>query len=159
MGSQSIDVPNNPVGANMHPSLQASLVMDVALGVDDETIMEAYGFQAHQLEHIKHTPLFQAELKRVTKQLNEDGASFRLKAAIQAEAMLDTSWSIVHNAETPRHVAADLIKATVRWAGHDGGNAQAAAAGAGFSININLGGGEDKSTSFTIEHGDDDGDA
>lgn len=153
-----IAVPNNPVGATLHPALQTSLVMDVALGVDVDVILDAYDLQLHDFERITATPLFKADLKRVLKQLEEDGASFRLKAAIQAEAMLERSWAMVHDPETSPSVVADLIKATVRWGGYDGNAANQAASGSQFSININLSNNHSPTTSITIDHeGGDDG--
>lgn len=151
-GLPNAPAPSNPVGASLHPALQASLVMDVALGVDVDAILEAYDLQQHELDQITQTPLFQAELKRLNKQLSEDGASFRLKASIQAEAMLERSWAMVHDPETSAAVVADLIKATVRWGGHDGNAAATAAAGAQFSININLNESVTARTELTIDH-------
>lgn len=157
--SQSVAAPDNPVGAELRPHLQASLVLDVALGIDEDVILDAYGLQAHQLAAIRHNNLFRAQLKRVEKQLEEDGASFRLKAAIQAEGMLEQNWAMVHDSSIPASVRADLMKATARWAKLDGTTqGGGAAGGAQFSIAIHLNGSE-KPSGMTIDYdgGDDDG--
>lgn len=156
---QPVAAPDNPVGAELRPHLQANLVLDVALGTDEDAILEAYGLQAHQLAAIKANPLFKAQLKRIEKQLEEDGASFRLKAAIQAEGMLETNWAMVHDPNVPAAVRADLMKATARWGGFDGNAAKGASAGgAQFSISIHMGGSEKKSgLTIDYEPGADDG--
>lgn len=148
-----VAAPDNPVGAELRPHLQANLVLDVALGTSEDAILDAYGLQAHQLAAIRQNTLFRAQLKRVEKQLEEDGASFRLKAAIQAEGMLETNWAMVHDATVPAAVRADLMKATARWGGYDGNAAKGAAGGgAQFSIAIHLGGDGQKSTGMTIDY-------
>jgi hypothetical protein len=70
--------------------------------------------------------------------LKVDGMSFKMKARMQAEGFLSTSFAMVTNPATSDAVRADLIKNTVRWAGYD---AKAAEVGQGntFAIQINLG--------------------
>ena len=66
--------------------------------------------------------------------------TFRLKARAQAEELLTTSWTMIHNPEVNAAVKADLIKHTVKWSGLepkndnivDGNNG-------GVRITINLG--------------------
>jgi hypothetical protein len=43
--------------------------------------------------------------------------TFRIKARMQAEGLLQTSWHLIHNKDTPAAVKADLIKHTWKVAG------------------------------------------
>jgi len=72
--------------------------------------------------------------------LKEEGMSFRIKAKLQAEELLKTSWRMIHNPATPPSVAADLIKSTARWAQYDTPAAVQTQPGSGFSISINFNG-------------------
>ena len=75
------------------------------------------------------------------KQLKEDGAGFKTKAKLQAEALLQTSWKLIHDVLTPPAVKSDLIKHTVKWAGYEPKqSAEASLPGSGFSISINFNG-------------------
>jgi hypothetical protein len=74
--------------------------------------------------------------------VKKEGMSFRLKARLQAEELLKTSWRLIHapTDEVPPSVKADLVKATMRWAGYDNKETAAGAVNNGFNIQINLGG-------------------
>ena len=116
----------------------ASFVVDVAMGVSDDTLCDVHGLQYHELQAWKDDPGFIIQLAAVQKELAKEGVSFKLKAQMQAEAMLQTSWALVHSPATPASVKAVLIKDTVRWAGFDA-PAQANEGGrGGFSVNIVL---------------------
>lgn len=71
------------------------------------------------------------QLADVTKELDKDGVTFKLKARLQAEAMLETSWALIHSPATPAAVKAGLIKDTVRWAGYDSRHKTLAGSGQG----------------------------
>ena len=102
---------------------------------------EAYGITREEFEAIIEDPVFKIAFVNAQEMLQKDGNSFKLKAKMQAEALLAKSWAIIHGEGTPAAVRADLIKATVRWAEYEpkkdglGGNSSNA-----FQININLGG-------------------
>jgi len=152
MADTGTSVQASPVGLDARGLSHVHLVLDVALGTPEGAILDAYNLQAHQFEFIRQQPLFIAEVARVKKELERDGMSFKMKARLQAEAMLERSWAMVHNPATPAAVAGDLIKATVRWAGYDmtaggaGGNSSAQ-----FSIQINLGSGLAAQPGVTID--------
>ena len=102
-------------------------------------VCEAYGITEEEWDIIRFDPTFLADLQRAVDMLKEEGMSFKVKAKMQAEELLQTSWRMIHNPMTPPAVAADLVKSTMKWAGHDVPAAQQVGAGNGFSININLG--------------------
>lgn len=131
-----INVPTDP---QARVSWTQDLLMDVALGASGESICKAYGLTPDQLSTIKRHPAFANQLKKVREALDKDGLSFRMRAQMQAEALLRTSWELIHSPATPASVKVELIKQTVRWAGLDGPVAPVAmASAAGFSVNILL---------------------
>lgn len=111
------------------------LVVDVALGTAEDTLLETYDLQAHELRAIYRDPAFAAALGKLRKELESDGASFKLKAKLQAEAMLAEHWALVHDREINPETRRKAIADTVRWAGFDN-SGQVAMGGSGFQINI-----------------------
>jgi hypothetical protein len=53
--------------------------------------------------------------------VKKEGMSFKLKARLQSEALLETSWRLIHapSSEVPPAVKAKLMEATWRMAGFD----------------------------------------
>lgn len=145
------DADLNPVD----PLWSMALMIDMALGVKDIFILEAHNLQFHELEALKAQPGFVKQVAALRAELQKDGASFQMKAQVQADALLDTSWSLIHSNATPANVKADLIKSTVRWAGHEKTAAADGSGGrSGFSISINLGQGiaPPATATVTLEH-------
>lgn len=115
----------------------ATLPIEVALKTDSiQNICKAYDLSREQWQSLCKDKSFQEDF-RTAQGLIAEGFGFKLKAALQADALLKTSWEIIHDRLTPPNVKADLIKSTVRWAGHDTPQ-PADAGGTGFSININF---------------------
>jgi hypothetical protein len=86
---------------------------------------------------------FLQKLKAFREEIRDKGLTFKLKARVQAEELLKTSWALIHSATVLPSVKADVIKATVKWAGleptgKDGEQSQSQ----GVAITINLGGQE-----------------
>lgn len=133
--------PEDPATLGWPPTFPIEIAMRVA------PIREIC--QAHNITHSEWDALRQHEgfinvLKGYVKILKEEGASFKLKARIQSEELLKTSWEIIHGVDTPAAVKADLIKHTVRFAGLDASIEQKAKAMGGhigdnnFQIVLNL---------------------
>ena len=99
-------------------------------------ICESYGIDALQWERLRLDKVFQAAVVKYAEMLKADGMGFRLKAQLQSETLLQTSWRIIHDPDTPAAVKADLVKATWKAAGH--GNNDAPQQANAFSIQINL---------------------
>lgn len=84
---------------------------------------------------------FQWAVTQLREDIRLNGLGFKVKAKMQAEQMLETSWNLVHHPEVSPAVKADLIKATVRWAGYepkDSGNGTGVSAAAGVQVTINI---------------------
>lgn len=133
--------PGNPAEIETYP---ASLPIEVALKTASvKDICEAYGLSEEDWLRLKSDPVFVAEVAALRETLKKDGMSFKMKAQLQAEELLNTSWALIHshNDDVPPNVKADLIKFIIKAAGLDASKDQAANAGPGnaLQININLG--------------------
>lgn len=117
---------------------QSSLVLDLAMGVDKDAICEAYDLQYAQLCAIEGNPSFAARVESTRKDLEKEGASFKLKAQMQAEEYLKTAFKMVHDDDVDPKVRAKLIADTIRWAGFDNASSEVGGSGSGISISINL---------------------
>lgn len=132
--------PGDPAEIATYP---ATLPIEVALKTAPvKDICEAYGLTQQDWDRLKADPLFVAEVAALRETLKKDGMSFKLKAQLQAEELLKTSWGLIHSHhdDVPPSVKADLIKFTIRAAGLDGSKDQAASGPQNaLQININLG--------------------
>jgi hypothetical protein len=97
---------------------EPQLPLEIALGIEDlDAIALRHRLSFDQLNALLCTPGFQIQVAHFRKDLHENGETFRAKARVQAEMMLETSYKLVHADSTPASVKADLIKSTVEWAG------------------------------------------
>jgi hypothetical protein len=130
--------PRNPAALG-YP---VTLPIEIALRTSPvESILEGYGISEEEWDLIRYDPTFINDLQRAADMLKEEGMSFRVKAKLQAEELLHTSWRMIHDVNAPPAVRADLIKATMRWAQYDvPPSQQTLTPGSGFSININFSG-------------------
>lgn len=119
----------------------ATLPIEVALHETPLPELKAeYGFSDEEWASLPHNPQFIADLRAAKDMLKKEGMSFRAKARLQADELLKRSWILIHSSTdlVPPSVQADLIKATMRWAGYDNKEALGAAQTNGFNIQINL---------------------
>jgi hypothetical protein len=130
----------DPATIGFPPTLPIEVAMRVAPIRD---ICEAYDLNREDWEALRHDPLFIIAVAEAKKALSKEGMSFKMKARLQSEELLKTSWTMIHASsdEVPPNVKADLIKFTIRAAGLDGSKDQVANAVASnaLQININLG--------------------
>lgn len=120
-----------------------TLPIEVALKVAPiKEICEAYGLTKQDWDQLRFDPVFIADVSRVSRALQQEGMSFKLKAQLQAEELLKTSWKLIHDTsgDVPPSVKADLIKSTWRMSGLDESKnkANTAEITAALQININL---------------------
>ena len=101
-------------------------------------ICHVYGITRDAYEKFLADPVFIRALAGAREMLQKDGFSFKAKAKMQAEALLRTSWDMIHNPHTPHQVRADLIKSTVAWAEYSPKHGGGTEATAQFNIQINL---------------------
>lgn len=131
--------PDDPSELGYPPTLPIEIALRVAPLAD---ICAAYGISKEDFAVLRHDPVFVADLKRAVELVKKDGMSFKLKAQLQSDELLKTSWKMIHDnsGEVPPSVKADLLKFTIRAAGLDGSKDPSAngQAGPSLSIQINL---------------------
>lgn len=106
----------NPAQIGYPPTLP----LEVALAaVPIKEICRSYGISREQWADLRLDHTFQNAVSGYLDELKKDGMSFKLKARLQAEGMLEQNWNLVHDKSglVPASVKADLIKFTVRCAG------------------------------------------
>jgi hypothetical protein len=109
--------PPDPARAAPYPQ---GLSLDLALETGTlESILESYSLTKEDFILILRNPAFKKELEEARESMKQEGWSFRKKAAYQAELYLHRIYDLIGKDTTPANVKADLIKATVRWAGYD----------------------------------------
>lgn len=117
----------------------AMLPIEIALKTAPlKDIFEAYGLTHSDYLKLKEDPVFLMAVKKAAEMAQKEGFSFRMKALMQAEELLKTSWTLIHSADTPASIKKDLILGTWRAAGV-AESAEKPGAGQAFQININLG--------------------
>lgn len=130
----------SPIGPELRPEWSQHLVMDVALGASNESILESHNLMAHQFDSICRSPVFTMQVKALREQLEKEGASFRLKAQLQADFYMSTVHTMIMDEEMDPRVRTRLIEDVVRWGGLDTpASVNGEAALGGFNITINLG--------------------
>jgi hypothetical protein len=146
-------VPLNPSDP-AHLGYPPTFVIEIAMRTAPvRAICEAYGISEEEWECIRHEEVFLRELKQAVEFVQQEGMSFRLKARLQAEELLKTSWRMIHDPEVPPAVRSQLLQATMRWAQYDTPATQTVNSGNGVSININFSGTEPATRTRTISHG------
>ena len=118
----------------------ATLPIEIALRIAPlKEICAAYELSREDLEALKANPRFIEDVAAAVELVKKEGMSFKLKARLQSDALLETSWNVIHDPLVPAAVRADLIKYTWRVAGLDASKEQANAANQNnLQININL---------------------
>lgn len=132
---------NDPSTLGWPPTLPIEVALQTA---PIRRICEAYGLSKDDWDNLRLDPVFQSDVRAASEELKKEGMSFKMKARLQSEELLKTSWQMIHDRSQliPPAVRADLIKFTIRAAGLDGSKDQAnggPAGGTALQININLG--------------------
>jgi len=96
-------------------------------------LCESYGIDQVEWDRLRADPIFIAAVKMAVDELRHDGMSFRVKARLQSNVLLQKSFEMIDAPYdvVPAAVKADLIKHTVKVAGLDASREQGAGAGAG----------------------------
>lgn len=116
------------------------LPIELAMRIDTPAnICSVYGISKEEFAGIVQHPLFVKAYQDATEMLKVEGMSFKLKARMQAEDFLKTSYDMIKNPRTSDAVRAGLIRDTVRWAGYDNSGNKETSSGTNFNIQINLG--------------------
>lgn len=136
--------PINPVNPENPSELGYPLTLPIEVALKTAPIpriCEAYGLTREQWVELCHNPAFVKDVAAAREELKKDGMSFKMKARLQADELLKTSWGLIHDrsGDVPPSVKADLIKFTVRAAGLEADAKASATQQNALQININLG--------------------
>lgn len=104
----------DPADLGFPPLLPIELALAEA---SPRQICESYGIDKSTFQKYVQLPAFVKAYNDAVKLLREEGMSFRVKARMQSEELLKTSYALIHSAHTPSNVKADLIKQTWKVAG------------------------------------------
>jgi hypothetical protein len=92
------------------------LLLDLSLSVESlQDILPRYNLSMEEYNFLMSHAVFRRELALMTRDVQENGATFRAKAKIQAESYLTVVDDIVHDTEVPTGIRLDAIKSAVRW--------------------------------------------
>jgi hypothetical protein len=132
-------IPADPSGIALYPH---TFPIEVALQTAPiQQICASYGITHAEWQRLRVHPVFVADVRNAYEALKKDGARFRIKAGMQAEALLGTIWKFIHAPpaeNVPPSVKADLAKFVVRAAGYDASQASGAAAAATLAPTLNI---------------------
>jgi hypothetical protein len=131
---QYMDLTTDPASLGWPPSLPLELALRQQ---PVREICEAYGIDRAGYERLRNDPAFRKAAADAVATLQEEGASFKLKARAQSEELLKTSWSLIHQPldKVSASVKAQLIQMTIRCAGLDASIEQRAKASATAQAN------------------------
>ena len=140
-----------------HTKWSDRLTFDMALMLEGsgetlDEVKDRHNISAEDILVFQKDPVFLKKVESYRNEIREKGMTFKLKARAQAEELLTTSWTLIHNPDTSAAVKADLIKSTVKWGGLEPKNdTQTEGSGGGVKITINLGGQEHTATVIDAE--------
>lgn len=118
-----------------------TLPIELALKTASPQELKAhYGFEDEEWDALRVHPVFLQELAAACELVKQEGMSFKLKARLQSEALLETSWRLIHapHSEVPAAVKTRLMEATWRMAGFDSKGDNTPGGQAGLAIQINF---------------------
>ena len=126
----------NPAGIGW----SSAFVYELAMGqFTIQQVCEDHRVDSEKWEALRLNPRFREEVVKARESLKKEGTSFRWKASLQADELLDTSWEMIHDKDIPAVVRADLIKFTVKAAGYSEPGQGKSNNGSMVSIVIDLG--------------------
>ena len=136
----------DPASLGFPPTMAVEVAMRTA---PIKEICEAYGITRPEWDSLRTFPAFVQAVKAALEMLKIDGMGFKMRARLQAEELLKTSWAMIHEDKdkVPAAVKADLLKFTIRAAGLDASGTKGDGSlptGMNNALQINIHLGEDK---------------
>lgn len=130
----------NPAALAWPTTLPIELALKTASPAE---LRDHYGYTSDEWDSLRANPTFVSELAAACELVKQEGMSFKLKARLQAEALLETGWRLIHapHSEVPAAVKERLMSGVYRMAGFDHkGDINAPGGSAGLAIQINFNG-------------------
>lgn len=122
---------------NSKIALELALVLESGLGSVTE-LLQNNRITEKDLTTFSNDKNFVRAVDEYREDIRDKGLAFKLKARVQAEELLRTSFLLTQDPDVPASVKADLIKATVKWAGYETPAQTQAGPTNGVSITINF---------------------
>jgi hypothetical protein len=127
----------DPAGLSYPPTFP----LEIALRTSSvKSLCEDYSISSEQWARLIHDDVFRAEVDRYLTLLQKEGMSFKLKALLQSDELLKTSWQLIHDetGDVPPSVKAQLIVHTHKVAGLIPSNAEGGGGGVVVPLQINI---------------------
>lgn len=146
------DIDDSPLEPDYRPAtlppVPPEMLFYIALGREDELVVASrYGFSVEQYQRLCELRPFQVALAAQRAQLDKDGVTFQVMAAMQAAELRDRAWMQAMGAEVSLTQRLDALRTFAKLGNLEPKEIRGPmGAGTGFSIQINLG---DRSVSVT----------
>ena len=128
-----------PISADRFRSLDPAFVQEVATGLEDpEQIAKRYGYSKEEWEALSRHKGFVNEVNRIRAEMEKSGQTFRLKAAVMADMLLDNTYQAALDSSVPVKDKAAALQVLAKFADLEPKRDAQVSAGPGFSITINL---------------------
>lgn len=120
-------------------SIPASMVTEVASALEDgKVVASRYGYSDQDWDVISKTPAFVKAVSTAKAEMDRNGTTFKLKASVMADALLDDMFSTAMKADVPLKDKATALSLLTRVAELEPKTNTQVQAGPGFSITINI---------------------
>lgn len=131
--------PADPAKLGYPPTLPIEIALKEST---TEELQQAYNLSEDEWDALWNNPRFVADVAGALEAIQKEGMSFKMKARLQSEELLKTSWRMIHapSDEVPPSVKADLLKFTIKAAGLVEDAKASSTPQNALQININLGG-------------------
>lgn len=120
--------------------IPAEVIFSLAVGADDPyNTLTAYGISEDMIPVILEDPAIQKAVQAKQTELRQSGYSFRLKAAMGAEMLLDSLLIDALGEKVPLAVRHDIFKSFAKLGNLEPREDKQAVAPTGFTVNIQIG--------------------
>ena len=128
--------------ASKYLDMDPKFILDCATGLEElEEIAPRWGYSEEDIKFLETFKPFLIEVDKVKSELYKSGKTFRLKAGVMADQMLEKVYEDALHEDVGLSMRIDVLKVLAKLGDLEPKqNLNAAAQGAGFSININLAG-------------------
>lgn len=136
----SVNSPAQPMMDATKMTFDPRIAFGLALEIHSpEEICQQFNLSPDDYNALACNPEFGKTVDLYKRELQENGVTYRSKAKLQAEMLLDTSWKLIHAVSTPAAVKADLIKWTAKMGDLEPKSSKGEDVPT-FALQINLGG-------------------
>ena len=123
--------------ARKYLTIKPDMIREVATGLEDgKDIAKRYGFDEAEWDEVKDREDFQAAVAKVRGEMERSGQTFRLKAAVMADSLMDNMYKHAMDADTPVKDKAAALQLLTRVGELEPKASAQVSAGPGITINI-----------------------